>query len=101
LDNRSIELQGYGLFTRQLLMSKHAHAYANIAVEVFKTRPGIFIGSGVPRNRKSSLDRIDLNRSLNELPRSEFEKIEPLIKEYADQAVRNALVNSNLLPPVK
>ena len=101
IDNRSIELQGYGLFTRQLLMSKHAHAYANIAVEVFKSRPMIFIGSGVPRNRKSSLDKIDLNRSLNKLPQSEIEKIEPLIIEYADQAVRNALVNSNLLPPVK
>lgn len=101
IDNRSIELEGYGLFTRQLLMSKHAHAYANIAVEVFKTGPMIFIGSGVPRNRKSSLDTIDLNRSLNKLPRSEIEKIEPLIKEYADQAVENALVNSNLLPPVK
>ena len=72
-----------------------------INIRHLKTRPMIFIGSGVPRNRKSSLDRIDLNRSLNELPRSEFEKIEPLIKEYADQAVKNALVNSNLLPPGK
>ena len=101
IDNRSITLQGYGLFTRQLLMSKHAHAYANIAVEVFKTRPMTFIGSGIPRNRKSSLDNIDLSGSLNRLPRSEILKIEPLIIEYADQAVKNALVNSNLLPPGK
>ena len=101
IDDKSIGLQGYGLFTRQLLMSKHAHAYANIAVEVFKTRPLTFIGSGVPVNRKSSLEYINLDSSLNKLPRSEIEKIEPLIKEYADQAVENALVNSNLLPPAK
>jgi hypothetical protein len=101
IDDKSIELQGYGLFTRQLLMSKHAHAYANIAVEVFKTRPLTFIGSGIPGNRKSSLDNIELAGSLNKLPRSEIEKIEPLIKEYADQAAEKALVNSNLLPPVK
>ena len=101
ISNRPIELQGYGLFTRQVLMSKHAHAYANIAVEVFKTRPMTFIGSGVPRNRRSSLDNLDLDGSLNQLPRSEIEKIEPLIKEFADQAVENALVNSNLLPPAR
>ena len=101
IDKQPIELKGYGLFSRQLLMSKQAFAYANIAVEVFKARPMAFIGSGVPQNRKSPLDNIDLDGSLKSMPQSEIEKLEPLIKEYADQAVENALVDANLLPSAK
>jgi hypothetical protein len=101
IDNQPIEVRGYGLFTRQLLMSKKAYAYANIVVEVFKTRPMAFIGSGVPQNRKSSLDNMDLEGSLKTMRGSEIKKLEPMIKDYADQAVQNALVNANLLPPVK
>ena len=101
IDNHPIELKGYGLFTRQLLVSKNAYAYANIAVEVFKTGPMTFIGSGFPQNRKSSLDDINLDGNLKTMRGSEIQKLEPLIKEYADQAVQNALVNANLLPPGK
>ena len=101
IDGHPIELQGYGLFTRQLLMSKHAYAYANIAVEVFKTGPLTFIGSGISQNRKSPLDIIDLDGSLKTIPRSEIEKLEPLINKYADQAVESAMANANLLPPGK
>jgi hypothetical protein len=99
IDKHPIELQGYGLFTKQLLMSKHAYAYAHIAVEVFKTGPLTYIGSGKPRNRKSPLSNINLEGSLKNMPRSEIEKLQPLIKEYAEQAVDNAMVNANLLPP--
>ena len=99
IDKHPIELQGYGLFTKQLLMSKHAYAYANITVEVFKTGPLTYIGSGKPENRKSALNNIDLEGSLKNLPRSEIDKIEPIMKEYAEQAIENALVNANLLPP--
>jgi len=70
IDKHPIDLQGYGLFTKQLLMSKHAYAYANIAVEVFKTRPLTYIGWGKPENRKSALNNIDLEGSLKNLPRS-------------------------------
>ena len=101
IDNQPIAVKGYGLFTRQLLMSKKAYAYANIAVEVFKTGPMTFIGSGVPQNRKSSLDNMDLEGSLKTMRGSEIQKIEPMIKDYADQAVQNALVNANLIPPGK
>ena len=101
IDGHPIELQGYGLFTRQLLMSKHAYAYANIAVEVFKTGPLTFIGSGISQNRKSPLDIIDLDGSLKTIPRSEIEKLKPQIKKYADQAVESAMANANLLPPGK
>ena len=99
IDQHPIELQGYGLFTKQLLMSKHAYAYAHIAVEVFKTGPLTYIGSGKPRNRKSPLSNINLAGSLKNMPRSEIEKLQPLMKEYAQQAVDNAMVNANLLPP--
>jgi hypothetical protein len=99
IDKHPIELQGYGLFTKQLLMSKHAYAYANITVEVFKTGPLTYIGSGKPENRKSPLNNITLEGSLKNMPRSEIEKLEPLIKKYAEQAVKNAMVNTNLLPP--
>ena len=99
IDKHPIELQGYGLFTKQLLMSKRAYAYANIAVEVFKTEPLTYLGSGKPENRKSALNNIDLEGSLKNLPRSEIDKIEPIMKEYAEQAIENALVNANLLPP--
>ncbi len=75
IDKHPIELQGYGLFTKQLLMSKHAYAYANITVEVFKTGPLTYIGSGKPRNRKSPLTNINLEGSLKNMPRSEIAKL--------------------------
>ncbi len=99
IDQHPIELQGYGLFTKQLLMSKHAYAYANITVEVFKTGPLTYLGSGKPENRKSALNNIDLEGSLKNMPRSDIEKLEPIVKEYAEQVIENAMVNANLLPP--
>ncbi len=101
IDKHPIELSGYGLFTQQLLMSKHAYAYANITVEVFKTGPLAFVGSGKPENRKSPLKNINLEGKLKNMPRSEIEKLEPLMKGYAEQAVKNALERTNLVPPVK
>ncbi len=44
-------------------------------------------------------NNIDLEGSLKNLPRSEIDKIEPIVKEYAEQAIENAMVNANLLPP--
>jgi len=101
IDKHPIELSGYGLLTQQLLMSKHAYAYANITVEAFKTRPLALIGSGKPESRKSPLKNINLEGKLKILPRSEIEKLEPLMKSYADQAVKNAIERTNLVPPVK
>jgi hypothetical protein len=40
-----------------------------------------------------------LEGSLKDLPRSDIEKLEPLIIEYAVQAVENAMVKAILLPP--
>ena len=101
IDKHPIELEGYGLLTQQLLMSKHAYAYANITVEVFKTRPLKYMGSGKPENRKSPLKIIDLEGKLKNMPRSEIEKLEPRMKDYAAQAAKSALERANLIPPIK
>jgi hypothetical protein len=97
IDKHPIELQGYGLFTQQLLMIKHAYAYANIVVEVFKTRPLTYIGSGKPKIMKSPLSDFDLSGNLKNLPQSEINKIQPIIQKYADQAIVNALDDANLI----
>jgi len=44
---------------------------------------------------------MDLEGNLKTMRGSEIQKLETQIKEYADQAVQNALVNANLLPPGK
>ena len=96
IDKHPIELAGYGLLTQQLLMSKHAYAYANITVEVFKTRPLVYIGSGKPENRKASLSNISLEGKLKNIPQSEIERLEPLMKGYAEQAVKNAFEQTSI-----
>lgn len=99
IDKHPVELQGYGLFTQQLLMSRHAYAYAHITIEVFKTGPLTYLGSGKPNNSKAPLNDFSLEGNLKNLPPSEIEKLEPLIKEYAEQAVENAMVSANLVGP--
>ncbi len=97
IDKHPIDLKGYGLFTKVFLISKQAHAYANIAAIVFKTEPLTYIGSGEPKNMKSALSNFDLAGNLKNLPRSEINKLEPIIRKYADQAIVNALEDANLI----
>ena len=97
LDKHPIELKGYGLFTKEFLISKQAHAYANIAAVVFKTEPLNYIGSGKPVNKKSPLKDFDLSGDLKNLPQSEIDKLEPIIRKYAEQAIVNALDDANLI----
>ena len=97
IDKHPFELQGYGLFTKVFLISKQAYAYANIAAVVFKTEPVTYIGSGKPKNMKSPLKDFDLSGDLKNLPQSEIDKLEPIIRKYADQAIVNALDDANLL----
>ena len=97
IDKHPIELQGYGLFTKVFLISKAAHAYANIAAVVFKTEPLNYIGMGKPKNKKSPLKDFDLSGDLKNLPQSEIDKLEPIIRKYADQAIVNALDEANLI----
>ncbi|MEN8754176.1 MAG: hypothetical protein AB1Z18_15555 [Desulfobacterales bacterium] len=95
--DKPLELQGYGLFTKVFLISKQAHAYANIAAVVFKTEPLNYIGSGEPTNKKSPLKDFDLSGDLENLPQSEIDKLAPIIRKYADQAIVNALDDANLI----
>ncbi len=97
IDKHPVELRGYGLFTKAFLISRHAYAYANIAVIVFKTEPLIYIGSGKPRNKKSPLKDFELSGDLKNPPQSEINKLKPTIREYADQAIVNALTEANLI----
>lgn len=97
IDKHPIELSGYGLATKAFLISKQAYAYANIDVIVFKTEPLVYIGSGKPRNKKSPLEDFDLSRDLRNLPRPEIDKLQPAIREYAEQAITNALTDANLI----
>ena len=97
IDKHPIELQGYGLFSKVFLISKHAYAYANIAAVVFKTEPLNYVGSGNPINKKSPLKDFDLSGDLKNLPQSEIDKLEPIIQKYADQAIVNALDEANLI----
>jgi hypothetical protein len=97
IDKHPIELQGYGLFTKVFLISKQAYAYANIAAVVFKTEPLNYIGSGEPINKKSPLKNFDLSGDLENLPQSEIDKLAPIIRKYADQAIVNALDDANLI----
>ena len=97
IDKHPIELQGYGLFTKVFLISKHAYAYANLAAVVFKTEPLKYIGSGKPTIEKSPLKDFELAGDLKNLPQSEIDKLEPIIQKYADQAIVNALEDANLI----
>lgn len=92
-----IELQGYGLFTRELLMLKKAYAYANIAVIVYKTSPLTYIGAGKPKVKETSISDFDLSGDLKHLPHSEIDKVQPPVQKYADQAVAKALIDANLI----
>lgn len=96
LDKHPIELEGYGLFTQAFLISRQAYAYANIAVIVFKTEPLTYIGSGEPRNKKSHLSNFDLSGNLKNMPQSQINELRPIILEYAEQAVTNALSDANI-----
>lgn len=97
LGKHPFDLEGYGLFTKVLLLSKQAYAYANTAVIVFRTRPLTYIGSGKPRNKKSPLSDFDLSGDLRNLSHSEIDKLQPIIQKYADQAITNGLKDANLI----
>ena len=97
IDKHPIVLNGYGLFTKVFLLSKRAYAYANIAAVVFKTEPLKYIGSGKPMNMESPIGDFDLSGDLKHLSQSEMNKLEPIIKKYADQAIVNALDDANLI----
>jgi hypothetical protein len=97
IGKRFIPLQGYGLFTRSLVMLNRAYSYAQIAVIVFKTRPLTYLGAGKPEVKDSALKDFNLPDDLKSLPPSVLDKLQPYIQKYADQAIQNALGRANLM----
>jgi hypothetical protein len=99
ISKHPIILEGYGLFTRQLALSKRAYAYAQIDVVVIKTPGAAYLGSGSPKISESSLKDFNFPDNLKNIPSSEFNKLRPLIQNYADVAIIKALQNANLIRP--
>ena len=98
-----ILLQGYGLFTRRTvfgaigLRKNRAHPYAQIRVAVFKTRPVTRIGAGRPKLTRGNMDSFNWPADIKNVPQTELDKLHPIIQEYADQAVKNALQSANMV----
>ena len=99
ISKHPIELQGYGLFSRELAMSSKAYAYANIDVIVLKTLPATYIGSGTPEIDSSPQKDFELSGDKKNIAQSEFNKLKPIIQKYADEAVTKALQDANLIEP--
>ncbi len=97
LDKHSFELEGYGIFAKTFLLSSQAYAYANIAVTVFKARPLVYLGTGEPHNKKSPLKNFALSGDSEIPPQSEINRLRPMMQEYANQAITDALADSNLI----
>lgn len=101
-----IWLQGYGLFSRWLnpakllrwLPFRGAYPYAHIAVSVFTSQPLTWIATGKPKLTATSISAFDWPDSVKNLPLTELNKARPGVDKYADQAIQNALQQSNLLP---
>ena len=103
LSGQPIALQGYGLFTRRTVIgeigikSAWIHAYAQIVVAVFGTRPVALIGSGTPKLKKSNMKDFNLPANIKNIPRTKLDKLRPRMQKYADQAAKNALHSANLV----
>jgi hypothetical protein len=101
--NTPIVLQGYGLFTRRTVLgevrvkSSWVHAYAQIVVAVFGARPVALIGSGTPKLKKTNVKDFNVPANIKNIPRTELNKLRPMIQNYADQSVKKALQDVNLV----
>lgn len=103
IGNNPILLQGYGLLTRKTVLGivginkNLAHPYAQILVTVFKTQPIGVIGAGRPKMAKGNMDNFKWPVDIKNIPLTELDKLRPVIMQYADQAVKNALQDANMV----
>ena len=103
IGSNPIVVQGYGLLTRNTLLSvigfrkNWAHPYAQIRVVVFKTRPVARIGAGRPSLIRDNMDTFNWPADIRDVPQTELDKLRPRIQAYVDQAVKNALISANMI----
>ena len=99
-----IFVNGYGLLTRQTVLGgiskifplkpNQMLAYAHIGVMSFSTSPELPIGvirNGSPKQSKSSLKNFRWPANIKNIPSKDFDILEPIIREYADQAIKNGM----------
>ncbi len=104
IGNSPLFIQGYGLLTRNTMLSvvgfkkNWAHPYAQIRVVVLRTRPVARIGAGSPKLAKKNMDTFNWPADIKNVPQSELDKLRPIIQDYADRAVKNALQSANMAP---
>ena len=96
LGNSPVVLQGYGLFTSQSF-KKHAFAYANISIAIFRAHPISYIGSGRTSSNLVPLNGFNWQANMKHLPSSELDRLRPLIEKAADEAIETALKTANLV----
>jgi hypothetical protein len=100
-----ISLQGYGLLTRSSVLGmvginkNLAHPYAQIRVTIFSTRPVARLGVGQPKLSRGNMDGFNFSSNMENVSRTELDKLRPRIQKYADQAVNNALRDANMISP--
>jgi hypothetical protein len=103
IGNNPILLQGYGLLTRKSVLGiiginkNWVHPYAQILVTVFKTQPISVFGAGRPKMAKGNMENFNWPTDIKNMPPAELDKLRPVIMQYADQAVKNALRDANMI----
>ena len=89
----ALRCTGYGVIE---INGSEVHA---IDYGIIKTPQATYIGSGTPKIKDASLNNFNFPDDLKNIPSSEFDKLKPLIQNYADEAVDRALQNANLIRP--
>ena len=113
----SIDLQGYGVFSRsviplKILPFKGAYSYAQIQISVFKIKSDpvansdsvakddsvTLVASERSKVKKSSIRGFALPPDARNLPVTEIDKALPGVQKYARKTVKKALQAANLIP---
>jgi hypothetical protein len=108
-NEKRVNVEGYGLFTRWLfrgifrgfLSFRKAYAYAQVGVVVYKVQPVTYIAAARTISKGRPLRPIkgfDWKANLSDLPNSELDKAKSPIQEDINAAVTKALRNANLTP---
>ena len=98
-----VVLEGYGLFTRRTMFgaagirNSWVHPYAQIRVVVIDAQSVVRIGAGSPTMTRARMDNFNWPADIRNIPKSELNKIRPRIQAYADQAIKTALTDAQMI----